>query len=281
MSSAAASMSSMNCRSVASRAPSGTLLTSPTSRQPAWPPGGFGPLSTTTGMPLPREGSEPIRRSHTAMGRLPGVERLVEIGDDVVDMLDADAQPDHLRPPAGLALLLGRHLPMRGGSRMTGERFRVAHVDQALEQPEGVVEPLAGRKATRDPEGQQRAGPAAEIFLRQRVVGTVGKSGIPDPVDPGVVAQEFGDAPRILDVALHPQRDRLDALQQQEGAERREHRAGCALIDAARARDIGGLAEMIDIDQAVIRGVGPVEHREALRVLLPGKFSAVDDDAAP
>ena len=62
--------------------------------------------------------------------------------------------------------------------------------------------------------------------------------------------------------------------------ERRQHRAGGALIDAAAARDIGAGAEMIGIDEAVIGRVRRAEHREALRVLLPGKLAAVDDDAA-
>ena len=103
-------------------------------------------------------------------------QRLIEIGDDVVDMLDADAEPDHFRPHAGLALLLGRHLPMRGRGRMAGERLGVAHIDQPLEQLERVVEALAGVKPAGDAEGQQRTGAAAEIFVRQRVIGIVGET---------------------------------------------------------------------------------------------------------
>ena len=94
-------------------------------------------------------------------------------------------------------------------------------IDEPLDQLERVVEPLAGLEAALDAEGQQRAGAAAEIFLRQRVVGIVGKARIIDPVDARIVAQEFGDPPRILDMALDAQRHRLDALQQQERAQRR------------------------------------------------------------
>jgi hypothetical protein len=73
-------------------------------------------------------------------------ERLIEIGDDVVDVLDADAEPDHLRPHAGLGCSSRRHLPMRRRGRMAGERLGVAHIDQPLEQLERVVERLAGLK---------------------------------------------------------------------------------------------------------------------------------------
>ena len=67
-----------------------------------------------------------------------------QLRDDVVDVLDTDGEPDHFRPHAGFLLLLCRHLPVRGRSRMTSERFGVAHIDQALEQLERVVKRLAG-----------------------------------------------------------------------------------------------------------------------------------------
>src|SRR5262249_60607666 len=132
----AASSSAMNCRSVASSALSGMLLTSPISTQPttALAMRGSEPLSTRRGMRWLRSRScGSLGRDHAALIGLGGVERLVEVRQNVFDVLDADAQPDHLGPHAGLALLLRRHLPMGGRGRMAGERFRVAHVDQALE----------------------------------------------------------------------------------------------------------------------------------------------------
>src|SRR5262249_27359761 len=134
---------------------------------------------------------------------------------------------------------------MRRRGRMAGERLRVAQVDQALEQAKRVVELRSRRKAALDPEGQERAGAAAEILLRQRVVRAVREASIAHPVDATVTAKEFGDLARVLDVALDPQRHRLDPLQQQERIERREHRAGVALIDAASARGVGSLAETL------------------------------------
>ena len=174
------------------------------------------------------------------------------------------------RTPA-FVLFLRRHLPMRGRGRVAGERLGIAHIDQPLEQLERVVERLARLEPADDAEGQERASAAVEIFPRQSVIGIIGKAGVIDPFDPRIAAQEFGDAARILDVALDAQRHRFDALQQQEGRQRRQHGAGGALIDAAAAGDIGGLAEMLRVDQAVIGRIGLVEHREAARVLLPGK----------
>jgi len=50
--------------------------------------------------------------------------------------------------------------------------------------------------------------------------------------------------------------DGFDSLQQQEGIERRKHRAHGALIDAARALDIGAGAELPGVDEAVVGFIG-------------------------
>jgi hypothetical protein len=96
---------------------------------------------------------------------------------------------------------------------------------------------------------------------------------------PRIAAQEFGDATTVFDVALEAQSDCLDALQQQERRQRRQYGAGGALIDAAAPRDIGGRAEMLGVDQAVVGWVWLVEHAEAARMLPPRKAAGIDDRA--
>jgi len=101
------------------------------------------------------------------------------------------------------------------------------------------------------------------------VIGIVGKTRVIDPLDLRMLPQIFGDAARILDVPLDPQRDRFDALQQQKGGERRQHRGG-ALIDAAAACDIGSVAEVRAIRCATMRsakrsaGSGTAERTPAV-----------------
>jgi hypothetical protein len=136
------------------------------------------------------------------MARLRHSQRLLEIGDNIVDMLYADGQPDHLRSHAGLFLLLRRHLPMRRRGRVTGERLGVTHIDQPLEQFQRVVERLSGIEAAGNAESQKRAGSPVQIFLRQRVIGIVGETGIVDPCDSRIAAQEFGDAACVRDVTI-------------------------------------------------------------------------------
>src|ERR1700676_4602721 len=193
----AARIRSVNWRSVASTAASGMLLTRPTVMQ-------FEALSSTADADRPESKNSGIglvlrkrllgRDQRRAAGLRRG-QRLIEIGDDVVDVLDPDAEPDHFRPDAGFFLLLGRHLPVRRRGRVAGERFGVPHIDQPLEQTERVVKILARRKAAGDAEGQQRTGAAAEIFVGQNMILIVSKTGIIDPVDARVVAQKFGDPP--------------------------------------------------------------------------------------
>src|SRR5579863_3359109 len=71
-------------------------------------------LAMATGMDLLRR---KFRRG--ANGDFEG---LVEIAEDVLDMLDADREPDGFGRYAGVALLLRRHLPMRGRRRMATKR---------------------------------------------------------------------------------------------------------------------------------------------------------------
>src|SRR5260370_11225938 len=129
------------------------------------------------------------RRIADALRRWPArFKRLIEVADDVVNMFDADTEPHHLRSHPGLALFFNRHLPVGGRGRMAGQRFRVAQVDEPLDQLERVVERLAGLEPSLDPEGHQRAGTAAEIFLGERMIGTVRESRIVDPLNPAILA---------------------------------------------------------------------------------------------
>ena len=132
-----------------------------------------------------------------------------------------------------------------------------------------VVEAHARRQAAAHVEGEQRAGTPAQIFLHQPMVGAVGEAGVVDRLDARVAAQELRDLARVLDVALDPQRDRLDALQQQERVHRREHRAHGALVHAAAAADEGGRAVVLGVDQPVIGLIRLGEHRIARGVLEP------------
>src|SRR5277367_1916386 len=136
---------------------------------------------------------------------------------------------------------------IRGGLK-AGMRFynalklfkRLVNIHQALEQLERIVEAHPGLQAAADLEGHQRARPAAQVLLHQRIVGIVREARKIYGLDARIAAQEFGDFARVLDVPIDAQRHRFDALQQQEGVHRRKHRAHGALVHTAAAADEGG-----------------------------------------
>jgi len=62
-----------------------------------------------------------------------GFQRLVEIGQDVVDMLNADGETDIVVRNAGLQLLGRIELGVGGGRRMNGEAARIARDEMAAD----------------------------------------------------------------------------------------------------------------------------------------------------
>src|SRR5581483_7165753 len=62
------------------------------------------------------------------------LQSLVEVPEDVVDVLDADRQADHVRRHPGLDLLFLGELAMGGRCRVDDQRLCVAHVGQVREE---------------------------------------------------------------------------------------------------------------------------------------------------
>ncbi len=106
---------------------------------------------------------------------------------------------------------------------MAGKRLGVAHVDQAFDDAQRVVETLCAFKSAAHAEREKRATDAAKVFLRQRVLRAIVKASIIHPIDPWIVAKKFCNFVRILDVALDAERNSFDALEEQEGIERGEN----------------------------------------------------------
>ncbi len=88
--------------------------------------------------------------------------------------------------------------------------------------------------------------------MRHRIERIVRKSDVVHPIDHGMIAQEFRYFARVLHVALHAKGQRLNPLQEQKAVKRRQRGAGVALTHGPAARDKRGVAEMIDINDAVI-----------------------------
>ena len=203
-----------------------------------------------------------------------------QIGDDVVDVLDANAQANHFGRDAGFQLLFRRQLAMRGGRGMAGQGFGVAHIDHALEQRERIEALHALLEAALQAEGEQGTGALAEIPVSHGIERAIGKSRVIHPGHAGVIAQKLRDLAGVLHVAFDAKGHGLDALKQQETVEGRERGAGVALRDGAAARDVGGGSIMFGVNHAVIGDFGLAEHVVALGMIAPGKFSAIDNHSA-
>src|ERR1700727_381913 len=130
-------------------------------------------------------------------------QRLIEIFEYVLNVLDADAEPDCFRADTSSTLLLGSHLPVRGRSGMAAQRAGVADIDQSFDKLERIIEHLGGLETACDAEGEQRGTPPFEILARERVIGAVAEAGVVDPRDAGVSVQKLRNLTCIFNVALH------------------------------------------------------------------------------
>lgn len=199
-------------------------------------------------------------------------------------MLDADGETDRVLGHAGLVELGGRELAVGGGRGMRRQGAHVADVDQAGEELERVEEARAALAAlparALEAEGDDAGGLAGEVLADQRVVGVVLESGVVDPADLVVALQMLGERERVVADAIHPKGERLYPLEDEEGVEGGQRGAGVAQRDDAGAADVGGGAQGLGVDDAVVAGVGLVQALEAFLVLGPGELAGVDDGAA-
>ena len=88
--------------------------------------------------PAARTRAEPAptawRARWCARHRLHLLERLLQVGEDVADVLDAHREPHEVRADPGAHELLVGQLGVRGRSRVDDERLRVADVREVAEQ---------------------------------------------------------------------------------------------------------------------------------------------------
>lgn len=191
-------------------------------------------------------------------------ERLVEIADDVVDALEADRKPQHVRPGAGGHLLLGAELAMRGRGRMDDQRAGVADVGEVREEIDGLDDLHARLVAALDADGEDRAGALRQVFLRQRAILVRGQPGIGDPGNLRMAVEILGDLLRVLDVALHAERQGLAAEDGEVGVHRRHGRPEVAEPDGVAIDGVGEVAEGLGESEAVIGRLRLAERGETI-----------------
>ena len=117
-------------------------------------------------------------------------QRLVEIGDDVVDVLDADGQA-HVAGRYAAGELVGRaQLRVRGAGRVDGQRTRIADVGHVVEELERIDESRACLAALLELEADETTVPALEIGARAALLlGVLMQARVDDACDLGMALQ--------------------------------------------------------------------------------------------
>ena len=114
----------------------------------------------------------------------------------------------------------------------------------------------AGAAAALDPEAHHRARALGQNPLGQPVVGVAGERGMQHPGDRLVGGEELDHRMGVGDVALDPERQGLDPLQDVERVLRAHAGAEIAQALGARPHVERRRAVGLGVDQAVIAGVG-------------------------
>ncbi len=143
-------------------------------------------------------------------------------------MFEADRQPDVAFGDAGGELVLRRELRMGGRRGMDGEAARVADIGDVIEELQRVDETPPRLAPAREFEADEPAEAAFEIFLRPLARDAGLQRGMNHLHHFRPLGEPGGDGLRVDAVALDAQRQRLDALQGEEGVERRNRRAEIA-----------------------------------------------------
>ena len=175
--------------------------------------------------------------------------------------------------------LFGRELAVRGRRRVDHERAGVADVGQVAAELHGLDEPLARGPAARHPEREHRARALREVPAR-RGRGRGGRAGPPTTRSDtrGSAASHSATARALATCAVHPLRQRLHALEQQERAVRRERGADVAQLLGAQLGEEAVLVEVAPPRQPAVGRDGLGHRREA--AVAPVEPPRLDDHAA-
>src|SRR6185437_3675243 len=146
-------------------------------------------------------------------------QRLVEIGDDIVDMLYTDREPDIAGGHAACQLILNTELRMCRARRMNCERTRIADIGHMIEEPECIDETRPCFTALLELEADNPAEAREVFFGAPSLFRILMQVGVDDTRDVRTVLQKAGDGTGVAAMLAHSQRQGLEALDKLEGVE--------------------------------------------------------------
>src|SRR5690606_19046512 len=146
-----------------------------------------------------------------AAGTTRGLQRLREVVDEVVDVLDAGAHADQPGRDAGREQLVLVELRVGRAGGVGDAGLGVPEVHEAGGELERVEERLAGRHAALELEVEDGAGAAREVLPGALEARVVRQLRVHDARDALLLAEPLDEAARVVDVALGAQAQRLEA----------------------------------------------------------------------
>ena len=126
-----------------------------------------------------------------------GIERLPEIGEDVLFVLDADRQPDVIFVDPGLQLLFRRELRVGRRRRMDCQTARVANIGDMVKHLQRVDKAAPGLGSALQFETDQSAIAALEIGVGTPFGFAGHHARVDDAGHLGMLGEELGDSHRI------------------------------------------------------------------------------------
>jgi hypothetical protein len=149
-------------------------------------------------------------------------QRLRDVSDDIVRMLDADGEADIARRHTRGELLFGAELLVGGRGWMDCQRTGVADVSDVIEQLQCIDEALSGLNASFELEAYQGSVSTLEIGLGAAAVLVGLEARENDMAHEGESGESVRDLDWILIVLSKAEWQGFEALQKLERIERRE-----------------------------------------------------------
>ena len=98
-------------------------------------------------------------------------QRLGEIADEILDILDADGNPHHVIAGTGGGAIFRAQLAVGGGRGVDDQRTRIADIGEMRKQAAGFDQFSPGAIAAFEAEGEHGPGPGGQVFTRQLDTG--------------------------------------------------------------------------------------------------------------
>lgn len=175
-------------------------------------------------------------------------ESLFQVGDDVFDILDTDAEANQVRSDACFDELFIAQLTVRVASRVQHAAAGIGHMSHDANHLEAIHELDALVATTLDAERKHAARKATlKLFLGQGVVLVVFEAGVIDPGDLRVLLEPLGASKSVFAMARHAEVERFEAEVQKERILRALDATEVAHQLHGRLRDVAFLAEGLRI----------------------------------